>query len=116
MGNIFNTRSEFDKREEQERIEAMNVAYGNAPLAKDTQGSAPVSGPAMIDTSTLTNQTTSDNKCPSCGATLAYDPATGGLICNFCGSTVELKTMPVAPGIGYSLDDLQNNAGRHLLR
>ena len=63
MGNIFNTRSDIDKREEQERIEAMNVAYGNAPVAKDDQGSAPVAGPAMIDTATLTNQTTSDNKC-----------------------------------------------------
>lgn len=115
MGNIFNTRSDIDKREEQERIEAMNVAYGNAPVAKDDQGSAPVAGPAMIDTATLTNQTTSDNKCPSCGATLAYDPATGGLVCNFCGSTVELKTMPVAPGLGYTLDALQNNQGRHLL-
>ena len=115
MGNIFNTRSDIDKREEQERIEAMNVAYGNAPVAKDDQGSAPVAGPAMIDTATLTNQTTSDNKCPSCGATLAYDPATGGLVCNFCGSTVALKTMPVAPGIGYTLDSLQNNQGRHLM-
>ena len=86
MGNIFNTRSEFDKREEQERIEAMNVAYGNAPLAKDTQGSAPVSGPAMIDTATLTNQTTSDNKCPSCGASLS---GTKGetIQCPYCGTT-----------------------------
>ena len=115
MGNIFNTRSEFDKREEQERLDAMNVAYGNAPVAKDSQGDAKVSGPVMLDTATLTNQTTSDNKCPSCGATLAYDPATGRLVCNFCGSTVELKTMPVAPGLGYTLDALQNNQGRHLL-
>ena len=116
MGNIFNTRSEFEKREAQERLEELNVSYGNAPVAKDNQGEAKVSGPVMLDPATLTNQTTSDNKCPSCGATLAFDPSTGGLICNFCGSTVALKTMPVAPGLGYSLDDLQNNAGRHLMQ
>ncbi|MBR4913812.1 MAG: TFIIB-type zinc ribbon-containing protein [Clostridiales bacterium] len=116
MGNIFNTRSEFDKREEQERIEELNVKYGNAPVAQGTENSAPVSGPIGFDPSVLTNQTTSDNKCPSCGATLAFDPATGGLVCNFCGSNVELKTMPVAPGLGYSLADLQNNAGRHLMQ
>ena len=116
MGNIFNTRSEFDKREAQERLEELNVSYGNAPVAKDSETSVPVAGPATIDASSLTNQTTSDNKCPSCGATLAFDPSTGGLICNFCGSTVALKTMPVAPGLGYSLDDLQNNAGRHLMQ
>ena len=116
MGNIFNTRSEFEKREAQERLEELNVSYGNAPVAKDSETSVPVAGPATIDASSLTNQTTSDNKCPSCGATLAFDPSTGGLICNFCGSTVALKTMPVAPGLGYSLDDLQNNAGRHLMQ
>ena len=116
MGNIFNTRSEFEKREAQERLEELNVSYGNAPVAKDIETSVPVAGPATIDASSLTNQTTSDNKCPSCGATLAFDPSTGGLICNFCGSTVALKTMPVAPGLGYSLDDLQNNAGRHLMQ
>lgn len=116
MGNIFNTRSEFDKREAQERLEELNVSYGNAPVAKDSETSVPVAGPATIDASSLTNQTTSDNKCPSCGATLTFDPSTGGLICNFCGSTVALKTMPVAPGLGYSLDDLQNNAGRHLMQ
>lgn len=116
MGNIFNTRSEFEKREAQERLEELNVSYGNAPVAKDSETSVPVAGPATIDASSLTNQTTSDNKCPSCGATLTFDPSTGGLICNFCGSTVALKTMPVAPGLGYSLDDLQNNAGRHLMQ
>ena len=116
MGNFFNTKSEFEKREEQERIEELNVKYGNAPVAKGAENSAPVAGPIGFDPSVLTNQTTSDNKCPSCGATLAFDPATGSLVCNFCGSNVELKTMPVAPGLGYSLEDLQNNAGRHLMQ
>ena len=108
------SEKDFEKREAQERLEELNVSYGNAPIAKDGETAVPVAGPAGLDASALTNQTTSDNKCPSCGATLAFDPSTGGLVCNFCGSNVALKTMPVAPGLGYSLDDLQNNAGRHL--
>jgi DNA-directed RNA polymerase subunit RPC12/RpoP len=116
MGNIFNTRSEFEKREAQERLEELNVSYGNAPVAKDSETSVPVAGPATIDASSLTNQTTSDNKCPSCGATLAFDPATGGLVCNFCGASVALNTMPAAPGIGYTLEDLNYTAGQHYLR
>ena len=117
MANIFNQREkELEKRESQERIEQMAVAYGNAPVARDNQGTAaPVAGPVGFDPNALTNQTTSDNKCPSCGATLAFDPATGSLVCNFCGSSVTVATAPVAQGVGYSLTDLQNNAGRHLM-
>ena len=117
MANIFNQREKaIEQRAEKDRLDELNVAYGNAPVAKDEQSGAQVAGPATIDASTLTNQTTSDNKCPSCGATLAFDPATGGLVCNFCGNNVQLKTMPVAPGLGYTLEDLQNNQGRHLMQ
>ena len=38
----------------------------------------------------------------------------GGLICNFCGRAVAVRTMPAAPGLGYSLQELQNNVGRRL--
>lgn len=60
------------------------------------------------------SESKTDSKCPSCGATLAYDPSTNSLICNFCGMTVPLKTMPAAPGFGYTIAELQENAGRHL--
>jgi len=26
-----------------------------------------------------------DKKCPNCGATVVYDPATRGLLCEYCG-------------------------------
>ena len=116
MANIFNQREkELEKRDAEARAEELAVAYGNAPVVKDAQGTeAPAAGPAGFNPMSLTNQTTSDNKCPSCGATLAYDPATRSLICNFCGSSVDIKTEDVGEGGGYSLTDLQNNAGRHL--
>jgi ribosomal protein S27E len=31
-----------------------------------------------------------DKKCPNCGATVVFDPATGGLHCEYCGYTCEL--------------------------
>lgn len=116
MASIFNQREKaLEQREAQARADELAVAYGNAPVERNTQGTeAPSAGPAGFDPTALTNQTTTDNKCPSCGATLAFDPATRSLVCNFCGSSVAVNTMPVAPGIGYSLADLQNNAGRHL--
>ena len=99
---------------EAERLEKMNVNLGNAPVAKPGDNQQPQIS-SVEEISSLISQTTTDNKCPSCGATLTYDPTTGGLSCNFCGASVAIKTMPAAPGLGYSLDDLQNNAGRHLL-
>ena len=90
MASIFNQREkELEKRDAQARAEEIAVAYGNAPVVRDNQGTeAPAAGPAGFNPAFLTNQTTSDNKCPSCGATLAFDPATGSLVCNFCGSSV----------------------------
>lgn len=64
----------------------------------------------------MANENFTDNKCPSCGATLAYDPSTGGLVCSFCGSNVKINTIPAAPGLGYWLQDLQNGTGSHLLK
>ena len=31
-----------------------------------------------------------DQKCPNCGATVFFDPATGGMHCDYCGYTCEL--------------------------
>lgn len=116
VNNFREARERRNSVLEKERIEQMNVELGNAPAAKQgAQGQVsipvPVMNPAPV---AITNEKTKDNKCPSCGATLAYDPLTGGLICNFCGSHVELKTMPAAPGLGYTFQDLQNNVGRRL--
>ena len=39
-----------------------------------------------------------DKKCPQCGGTLDFNPATGELICTYCGATVDIE------------DDEQNRA------
>ena len=31
-----------------------------------------------------------DKKCPNCGATVVFNPATGGMYCDYCGYTCEL--------------------------
>lgn len=72
------------------------------------------SNQAYQPTNTIVNQKTLDQKCPSCGATLAFDPVTGGLACNFCGTVVAIQTKAAAPNVGYTLNDLSSTAGRHL--
>lgn len=32
-----------------------------------------------------------DRKCPNCGAAMQYDPATGGLLCTFCGYREQIE-------------------------
>ena len=32
-----------------------------------------------------------DRKCPSCSGTMEYDPATGGMLCPYCGHTEEIE-------------------------
>ena len=94
VNNIREARERRNSTLEKDRIEQMNVDLGNAPAAKPQEQSpsqqvtytqaAPV---------TMQSQTSKDSKCPSCGGTLSYDPASGGLICNFCGSKVQFNTM-----------------------
>ena len=31
-----------------------------------------------------------DKKCPNCGATVVFDPESGGMLCEFCGYKCEL--------------------------
>ena len=60
MANIFNQREkELEKRDAEARAEELAVAYGNAPVVKDAQGTeAPAAGPAGFNPMSLTNQTT----------------------------------------------------------
>ena len=34
-----------------------------------------------------------DKKCPNCGATVVFDPATGGMHCDYCGYSCELPKL-----------------------
>lgn len=36
-------------------------------------------------------KTADDFKCPGCGAPISYDPATGGLHCEYCGYEENIK-------------------------
>lgn len=111
--NFQNRRALKNDTLEQERIEQMNVNLGNAPSAKTAaQAPAPQNVYAQSVPLSMKSETSQDNKCQNCGGTLAYDPSTGGLICNFCGSRTQINTIPAAPGLGYSLQDLSNLAGR----
>jgi len=38
-----------------------------------------------------------EQKCPSCGGPLRFDPARGKLVCDYCGSAVEIGDAPVSP-------------------
>ena len=37
-----------------------------------------------------TTMDVTDKKCPNCGATVTYDPATLKMLCEYCGYTREL--------------------------
>ena len=116
VNNIREARERRNSVLEQERIEKMNVANGNAPAA-NKQAQAPVQDRVtyqQIPPVPVPNETSQDTKCPSCGGTLSFDPATGGLVCNFCGNHVELKTTIADQSTGYTLEDLQHNGGRRI--
>ena len=107
-------RAERNSSIQKERIESMQVKYGNAPVVREEEKPS-VQIQYDPGTTTYTPHVTSfDNKCPSCGGTLAFDPAVGALVCAFCGRTTALQSETAAPWEGYSLQDLQNNAGKRL--
>ena len=112
MGNIFDGRAQYKDMSEQERIEQMKVSMGNAPAASAVSPDKVTY--QQVPTVQMPNETSQDNKCPSCGGTLSFDPATGGLICNFCGSHVAINTVNAAPDVGYTIEELQHNGGRRL--
>ena len=113
VNNFREARERRNSVLEQERIEQYNVDLGNAPRATSPEPARQVTYTQSVPDS-VQNATSTDSKCPSCGGTLSYDPSSGGLICNFCGSRVQINTMPAAPGLGYTLEDLQNNIGRRI--
>lgn len=39
---------------------------------------------------TETTEAATDKKCPQCGATVVFDPATGGMHCDYCGYSCQL--------------------------
>lgn len=51
-----------------------------------------------------------DKKCPSCGGTMDFDPATGGLSCPYCGHKEEIKVNEDIPTTAeeLSLDEAEN--------
>ena len=38
-----------------------------------------------------------EQKCPACGAPLRFDPASGKLVCDYCGTVVDLQAEAAAP-------------------
>ena len=62
-------------------------------LKKVAQKTMPMSAPSENQYDTIPSETTekeTDKKCPNCGATVTFDPATGGMHCEYCGYTCEL--------------------------
>ena len=49
---------------------------------------------------------TTDRKCPNCGGTLKFDPATGGLLCSNCGYSRQLPR----PEAGFELEEIDFNS------
>ena len=41
-----------------------------------------------------------EQKCPACGAPLRFDPASGKLVCDYCGTVTELAA-PEKPDAKY---------------
>lgn len=69
-----------------------------------------------INVNIAASESADNKKCPSCGATLKYDPATGALSCEFCGRSIDIRQQIQPPGVAYSLEDLASHAGAHYLQ
>jgi len=50
-----------------------------------------------------------DKKCPNCGATVVFDPATGGMQCEYCGYTCQLPD----PASGNEICELDFESAIH---
>lgn len=50
-----------------------------------------------------------DKKCPNCGATVVFDPATGGMHCDYCGYTCELPK----PEDGHEICEMDFESALH---
>lgn len=56
-------------------------------MTENQTGSIDVTQLKQEQTEAVTNK-----KCPSCGATIEYDPATRGMLCSYCGYRKELQS------------------------
>ena len=105
IDRLAESRAERRSTLDQERREQIQVSMGNAPAAQaDGQ---PVQ--IITEQTSVTNESSFDNKCPSCGGTLTFDPVTNMLKCGFCGREERFNTVRSDPENGYSLYELQNN-------
>ncbi len=41
-----------------------------------------------------THEGVAEMECPACGATMHFDPASGKMLCDFCGTTADIETQP----------------------
>ena len=108
IDRMSESRAERRSYHAQEQRERRQVNNGNVVAVQEDQT------PIQIIADQAPSERAYDNKCPACGGTLAFDPATGKLSCGFCGSEVLLQTEPAEHEKGYSLYELQNNIGRRL--
>ncbi len=60
----------------------------------------------------VTTMEETDKKCPNCGGTMDFDPATGGLRCPYCDFTKEIEVTEgeALSAEELSLDDAENTA------
>lgn len=73
-------------------------------MTENNQPLSPELEPRLADTMKET-----DRKCPSCGATMDFDPASGGLSCAYCGYKEEIKSVEENSGAASELDFLSAN-------
>ena len=53
-----------------------------------------------------------DEKCPSCGGTLDFNPETGELICTYCGATVDIEDDEKQSAKELDFSTAENDASR----
>lgn len=119
MSDFINGRRVMrENLDEQERIDELYTSKGLIPPSSRANNAAPsqtvTANEQQGQNAPVLNQTSTDNKCPSCGATLAFDPKTGGMICNFCGSSVAINAANAVPGRGYTFNEITNNAANRI--
>jgi len=108
IDRMAESRAERRSALAQEQREKRRVNSGSASFVETDLP------PIQIVTEPVSNEKAYDNKCPACGGTLAFNPATGKLSCSFCGREEFFRTEAAEPEKGYSLYELQNNIGRRL--
>lgn len=57
-----------------------------------------------LDVKVASTMEETDKKCPSCGGVMDFDPATGGLVCPYCGHEEVIVKKPQQPETAQELD------------